>query len=320
MIPNNYRNTKYPKSSVIENLQKKEYSISHQSNSIILMLDMEGTLNNINDEKAKKFMDIIQMLRIKNNANQAILCLSTHSKDTKEMCSYLNILNKNLKPNIKIGKCFYLQGIYDYDRDIKQYINEHYNHYKTQVFEQHYLQNNNALHKNTTLSNPSDHVSWFAIIDDQADPDYINKFIDSKLMTIFRPSQYDPNCKKSDNCMCYSTTTKGFDGVLEMLTQHQTDIQYKSSLKRLEEQKNYLFPLTYSLLTKMCEKQQYDLILRYLQETKLQPAEYKLLEMHMRIEITKKLSITELQKVKQIVNNIPTSRTILTNPTIAQKK
>ena len=271
----------------------------HQNNSIILMLDIEGTLNNINDEKAKKFITIIQSLKIKNNAKNAILCLSTHSSDTKDLKTYLDIIHKQLPQNnsITIGKNFYLQGTYDYQKDIKQYMEARYNHYKTQVFEQYYLKESNPNTQNQ-ISN----VSWFAIIDDSIDPEYVKKFQHTRLMNIFRPSQYDFNCKSNNNCMCYNTNTKGFDGVLEMLTEYKRDIQNKSMLERLEEQKKHKFPLTLTDLLDLCRQKKYKEVIEHLKITTLTSFEIKSIQFHIKLNIENpNLSQEQVKQLKEIV-------------------
>ena len=56
------------------------------------MLDLDGTSDFINDEKAKIFINQLNTLRLKFGASHATICISTHYDNPDKMIEVLDIL------------------------------------------------------------------------------------------------------------------------------------------------------------------------------------------------------------------------------------
>lgn len=200
-------------------------SISN-NNKIIILLDIERTLSNINETNVKIFLNQIHSLQIKFQAKEAIISISTHSDSIDEILPYLNLLNQNLLPNIKIGKAFFLNGTYDYNTEKTTYIEENYNIKKFETFQEVYLKK---------IPN------FFAIIDDNVDTNIISKYKDKIPFVLCCPSKR--GLCENNNLMFYNTNTYGIDGVIECLNNYLLNIKDLSKEKILEKQKNTYYQL-----------------------------------------------------------------------------
>lgn len=260
--------------------------------SIILMLDIGSTIEEINDQTAKYFIDIINYLINYYESDNAIIFISTHDSASNRIKHYLDILNKHITPNIKIGINFYLDGTYDYNNNHTHFIEPNYNYNKTDIFEKNYLYNQEY------------NITWFGIIDDHIEYDYIRKFKDTTPMTIFRPSQRSPLNLEEDNIMCYSTYTRNFNGVIELLERKLEDTKSKNCHKLFEEQQNTLLKLNNITILEIIKNKQYNLLLRYIKETNIDPKHLSLI-----ISILSQLQ-ENISQTKEIINYIESNNNI----------
>lgn len=99
-----------------EILKDSDDNCAHIPKTIAVMLDLDGTTDFIDDEKAKLFMKQLEIIRRKFGAKLATISISTHYRDSSRMKDTLDILARNLSKNIKLGISFYYGGIYDYDK------------------------------------------------------------------------------------------------------------------------------------------------------------------------------------------------------------
>lgn len=107
--------------------------------TIAVMLDVEGTCDNIDDEKAKAFMMSIDAIRNKFGAKYGTISLSTHSNNSREMKRILTILSRNLSKDIEIGINFFFGGTYDFESDREIMMEPNFNRNKVSTFMCHYI-------------------------------------------------------------------------------------------------------------------------------------------------------------------------------------
>lgn len=232
------------------------------SKTIAVMLDLEGTIDNIDDDKAKLFMQQLEFIRRKFGAEYGSISLSTHYSDYKEMVKYLEILARNLSKNIKIGLNFYYGGIYDFDKKTVEPREFDYNINKVKTFTEYYVHDMFIQNK------------WFAIIDDQIKEETYRQFQDNRPMVVCRPSQKE-TFLKYNNFMNKFTMTKGFDGVLEALQSYIEQIKNLSSIQILETQRNMMVHLaSYELVDKL-RKGEFQYIERYFKEGFADETDYR---------------------------------------------
>lgn len=229
---------------------------------IVLMLDIQGTLNGMNDELADIFIHLVDIIRVSYNAKDAILFISTHDEDANNIERYLNILNRHLLNNIKIGRSFYLDGHYDYDTKQIKYCSSGYNNCKTKLLEDCYIFPD--IRK----------LAWIGIADDYIDIDFAKKYQKEKPISLFRPSKRGTNVLEEDNIMCYSTHTLGFLGVIETMSKMTENLQILGSKGMYEKQKNSLFRLDGTTRFFLLVNQDYPMLLRYMQECNLDSDDY----------------------------------------------
>lgn len=270
----------------IENKQNY-FTINNKKNKIILMLDIDGVLNNLDEKKVQLFFQIINQLRIKFEADEAVIFLSSHVYDADALKPYLDFFNQHLISNITIGKSFYLFGKYDYYSNSNEYFGITYNLNKTAIFEKEYL--------NDTSIN----IKWFAIIDDYINTNYYKQFKNNKLMTTLRPSQNSCD-EKDENIMCHSTITKGFDGVLELLNIYYNEIKNKSIKQIFEEQISFLPYLSSYEISKLLYEKNYNLLIQYLQEDKIDKQYYSLIDNSINLLLKENNLPNEIQKLQYI--------------------
>lgn len=218
------------------------------------MLDLDGTSDFINDETAKKFINQLNTLRIKFGASQAIICISTHYNDPNKMIEVLDILSRNLNKHTKIGINFFYGGKYNYDK--RESITEDYsfNRDKVKTFYSYYV---SALGKDN---------KFFAIIDDNISQDTYIQFQNIHPMLVCRPSQHNEKSILKNNFMSISTTTKGFDGVIEVFDLYINSIKKLSPLKIMETQRNMITHLSSKDLIDKIINRDYAFLERYFKE------------------------------------------------------
>ncbi|MDE5888735.1 MAG: hypothetical protein K2H20_01820, partial [Bacilli bacterium] len=133
---------------------------------VAIMLDVQGTIDDINDEKAKIFMSQLHKLRIKYGASKVIINVSSHIYTPNGLIKYLEILHRNLIPNIILDDAAYLYGTYNYETGVDEVKSNNYNLRKTETFENKYFSEYRVL--------------CHGIMDDSVSFDYIKRFKDTR--------------------------------------------------------------------------------------------------------------------------------------------
>lgn len=230
--------------------------------TIAVMLDLDGTCDFINDEKAKIFISQLNILRKKFGAKIATLSISTHYDNSDKMQEVLEILSRNLSNSIKIGINFFYGGIYDYDKKEEILQEYSFNRDKVKTFYSYYV---NSIGMNN---------QWFAIIDDSISDDTYSKYKNSHAMLVCKPSQSDTNRLSNNNFMSIATTTKGIDGVIETLDLYIKSIRNLSPVQIIETQKDMITHLSCWNLTDKIRKRDYAFLVRYFREGFADEADY----------------------------------------------
>jgi len=230
--------------------------------TIAVMLDLDGTTDFIDDQKVRMFVKQLEVLRRKFNAQFVTISISTHYMDSNEIQETLDIIARNLPKNIKIGLNFYYGGIYDYDKKENILKEPHFNSNKAKTFEEYYVTSFGVDNQ------------WFAIVDDNISEDVYKRYQNTHPMLLCRPSQrrYD----STKNCfMSLATETKGFDGVLEMLSTYIDSIKNLSAQQILETQKNMMVHLSSYEVSDKIRKRDYSFIERYFTEGYADDSDYR---------------------------------------------
>lgn len=222
--------------------------MKHPKSKLVVMLDLQGTLNGLSDDKAKKFMEQLDFLCNKFRGSKVLLTLSSHVFDVSSMIQYLDIFHRNLKPNIEIAVSSFLGGTYDYQKKEITYQYFGYNFNKLDTFEQNFL---------------DDDVVWFAIIDDQINFDCIRDFQKKRFMMFCRPSRLEGDLKE-DNLLCCSSVYYGFDGVLDAMNKYIFNIQNLSVDISLENQVGLILSFKNFEIQKLLFNRAYDVLCFYI--------------------------------------------------------
>lgn len=218
--------------------------------TISVLLDIEGTCDFIDDDKAQVFMQQLNYIRKKFCASYATISLSTHFNNVVAMKEVLDVLARNLSNNIEIGMSFYLGGMYDYKNDQVIPISREFNRDKVKTFANYYIDTNEFDNK------------WFAIIDDNMSDDVYKKYKDKHPMLLAKPSQREESVVKN-NFMRIGTVTKGFDGVIEILDSYKKSTDGLSSHKILETQKEMICHLSSWELSEKIQKEEFQFVEKY---------------------------------------------------------
>lgn len=284
-----YREKKFLEAHRKKNeLLGEELLTDKRKTAVVIMLDLQGTIDNIDYGKAQIFMNLLHKIRIKYNANIAIINLSSHMHSADGLIKYLEILHRNLKPNIILGDATYLYGTYNYETGCTEEKGFGYNLRKTEVFENTYFDKYKVL--------------CHGIIDDSVSADYVTKFKDTKPVFVIRPSQSKPQDLNRDNMMCYSTLTEGFDGVLEGLSSYLEIIKDIPNYGIVFKQREELVHLSALEVKKLCTSKNFDLVLRYVREGKLDEDDYERVARELGWVLkSNTLDISQLIKIKNII-------------------
>lgn len=220
--------------------------------AIAVMLDLDGTCDGINAEKAKIFIDQISQLRQQFNVSVATISISTHYCHFDRIKEVLSIMEPHLVEGIEFGESFYFGGSYDYNYDMDYPHSHNFNMNKLETFVDYYIDANWYFNM------------WFAIIDDGIGEDVYKKYQDRHPMFLCRPSQ---NCESScNNLMKYDTTTFGFDGVIEGMKEYIESVKNLSVATVLLEQINMMRHLSCWELGNKVRGREYAFVERYLRE------------------------------------------------------
>ncbi len=220
---------------------------------LAVMLDLDGTVNSIDLEKAKQFQVQLDSIRQKFDADTVFISISTHYEDSIKMKKVLDIFACTLLPNIKIGMSFYFGGMYDYEKGLDIPCKFGFNRDKVETFDTYY---------NSTLGR---YNKWFAIIDDGIADDIYLRYQNNHPMLLVLPSNSERSVSKN-NFMRRATTTNGFDGVLEVMDGYLEDIKGLSSLEIVNTQRNMITHLSSYELVEKIRKRDYSFLERYFVE------------------------------------------------------
>ncbi len=258
---------------------------------IAIMLDLQGTIDDMTDETTQIFMEQLTKLKTKFNVHQVLLNISTHTDlPSPTLDKYMSILANNLKPHIILDEATYLFGTYNfYTKECNPLPNQQNNYNKTEVFESRYL------------DNPQYDVIWFGLVDDYLNPNYFRKFQNHRLMAEFIPSLHDENNKKYDNLMSISSLTPGFLGVIECFATYLNYIKDMTSNSIAETQKALIPYLNDSDIKFLIYNHRYHDIIKYLKSHKINIEDYQVIirELHLTLEILE-LTSEELSSIKEI--------------------
>lgn len=221
--------------------------------SIAVMLDLDGTVDSIDNEKAKRFQSQLEIIGQKFQADTIFISISTHYDNTDKMRKILDIFSSNLLPNIEIGMSFYFGGMYDYKRGLDIPCAFGFNGDKIETFDRYYRFPLGLGNK------------WLAIIDDGISNDSYMRYQNSHPMLLALPSSSESSISKN-NFMRRATTTNGFDGVLEIMDSYLEDIKDLSPLEILHAQRAMIGHLSSYELTEKIRKREYSFLERYFKE------------------------------------------------------
>lgn len=258
------------------------------TSTILIMLDIGGTVDEINPVKAKKFVQLLNLIKRQYKADNLEICISTHDHSPKRIPWLIKELTPFLKKDNYIGTCFYMDGIYDVKTNQHKEVTPLYNYQKIDPFLQHYF----------IFNTNSKHIKWVGVMDDSINIESISKLQNSCPVTIFKPSQIS---EEKDTFMCYNTTTYGFDGTLETLQKHYSNLLKFGYKKLFDEQKRYLRPFSYSIFWEILEQKDYTLLLRYIYDDNLDDSWY--LIFHKYISKIEDSNNENLNTIKEIIEN-----------------
>jgi len=217
--------------------------------SILIMLDISGTLDGMTGDNAQYFINLLESIKNTFRVDKIRIFFSSHEMSPSGIRRYYNILKDYLKSDIEVETSYYLNGEYGCIHDeFKEYYFG-YNTKKVDKLEQ----------------KLDDSISWFGIFDDSIDPEYVKKYKEIRPMAVFRPSS-SSECE-DDNIMCYSTKTNGLNGAIEVLEKYILMLKELGNNDLLDIQKQMLFRLDGTTRFILLRKGQYDLLMRYLKET-----------------------------------------------------
>lgn len=228
---------------------------------IVVMLDLDGTVDGIDDEKSKVFLKQLDYIRKKFQADTGVISISTHYDNAEKIDSVLDILSRNLLPNIKIGMSFYYGGMYDYEKKLSIPCKMGFNRDKVATFDEYYI-------------NVGVTTKWMAIIDDSIDEDSYKKYQEILPMLLCKPSQNDKNVLKN-NFMRRATTTNGFNGVLEVMDEYTESIRNLSFSQIVDYQRNMMTHLSSFDLVEKIRKRNYAYLERYFKEGYADDSDYE---------------------------------------------
>lgn len=221
--------------------------------TISVMLDLDGTSDGIDDEKARLFIKQLDFIRMKFNAEKCTISISTHYSDEERIKPVLDILSRNLPKGVEIGLSFFYGGMYNYDTDQTTVLEHNFNRDKVKTFDGFYV--HDLIKSN----------QWFAIIDDGMDDDVYKKYKDIHPMLLCLPSQSEKSVQKN-NFMRIATVTKGIDGVIEILDSYINSIKKLSSKAIMQKQNDLMIHLSSYELVQKIRNREFSFVERYFKE------------------------------------------------------
>lgn len=224
-----------------------------RTKTIAVMLDLDGTCDNLDDNKADIFISQLELLRRKFKADIATISISTHYIDAQKIEPVLEILSKKMTKKFEIGTCFFYGGTYNYQTKEEKELDRHFNSNKVKTFDEYYI------------SNPFVENIWSAFFDDNIYEETYKKYQNKKPVLIGRPSK-STNDTAKNNFMSIATTTKGFDGVIEILDTYISSIQNLNTNDILNCQRNMMTHLSSFELTDKIRNRNYQFLEQYFQD------------------------------------------------------
>lgn len=282
-----------------ENMEKKAFKNQaieedFSEREIAILLDVQGTLDNINVSSARLFMRQVEFLRKYFKAQNARIVVSSYVDCASSLRPYLEILHNTSLKNIVIEDAFYLHGTYHFENDEASEISEYYNKDKFARFKEKYLYD--------SFMGMGCQTVWFSVVDDELREDFYKKFRDSKVSFFCKPSLCFEEEKKYDNFMSRSTLTKGFDGVIECFDSYIKDLKTMNYQEILEHQKNMLVHLSRLDIQKICNDEKLDVLLHYLEENKIDDDDYQSIFFYLKDVYEKsEPTMEELVQLKKIL-------------------
>ncbi len=229
------------------------------------MLDVEGTLNGIDDEKARLFIRSLDVIRKKFQADYGTIAISTHANNAREIKRVIDIFLRNLSDSIKIGTSFFCGGVYDYKENREISRHPRFNFDKVTTFKSYYVNSFGFIGTSCV---------WYAIFDDELEDSLIANVDRDIPVLLAKPSTNSKDVAKND-IMAVSSTSKGFDGVLEIMSTYLKTIHDLTPKDIVQAQKNLMMHLSsYNLTTKIIEKD-YIFLKRYFEEGYADEDDYK---------------------------------------------
>lgn len=219
---------------------------------ISVMLDLDGTTDNIDDWKAKIFFEQLEFIRKKFEADYGTVSISTHYRSGKVMDNVLEVVERNLPEEFRIGLNFFYEGTYSYPDQVEIIRHPEFNANKVETF--------------IRFSESSETINrWMAIIDDSLDEETYKKYQNKRRMFFCRPSQDEDSLVKN-NFMSIASCKKGFDGVIEGLAQYIENIRDLSPDQIKYKQESMITHLSSFELMNKIRNHDYLYLIRYFSE------------------------------------------------------
>lgn len=228
--------------------------------TIAIMLDLDGTIDNIDERKATVFITQLELLRKKFKADICLISISTHYSNARKIEPVLDILSRCLLKNIEIGTCFYYGGTYNYQTKKEEPKETNFNGRKVDTFASYYI------------NNPFTNNLWSAFIDDNLPNDAYKEYKDNHPVLIARPSKEK---KDYTNFMDLKTTTKGFDGVIELLDTYIESVKGQNINQIMNKQKMIMTHISSFELVNKIRNKEYQFLEKYFQEGFADDDDYK---------------------------------------------
>lgn len=272
---------------MVKQLYGKDNIIFQKQERIVVMLDLDGTTNNIDDEKAIIFINQLESIRKKFFADKGIICISTHEGNTSTMRKVLDIISRNLPNTIEIGKCFFFGGVYDFHKDEFEIKGFGFNSNKIETFDSYY--------------NYSNDNKWIGIIDDGISEEVFKRYQYKQPMLLCRP--YQAECEKAnDNFMSKSSAIKGIDGVIECMNSYIKSIEKMTPQMILRKQQEMIYHLHGYELNEKTRNREYAFLIQYFTSVFADFANYKDTVTWLGLTAFKQdLTKDELKNIKELI-------------------
>lgn len=224
--------------------------MGNKKKTISVMLDIQGTCDGIDEKQVDLFVKQLECLKEKFGAEECIISISTHFRETADIRHIIRIVAPRLPDGIRFGFNFFSGGTYNLYNDQTTNLGYMFNSNKIETF----IEYINSLENNDN--------QWMAVIDDSFSYETYKYHRDKHPMLIGRPSQKRYNASK-DNFMSIGTETVGFMGVLEIFDKYINSIKGVDADKILDKQINMMCHLSGSELWDIIRKRDFNYIEQY---------------------------------------------------------